>query len=163
MSLPVDGYTFEFSLLTTGNRYEPAQFAISETSDGVLARTNTLTFGDGAGSTSGLFEVRFERHQGGFSWRSHAAHPEAIEGIRVAIEGLPLCLGMIPLGGPGAAEFSLGPDARCTGQSLSHGLYRGKRVESALDLADRNPGRRGASAARSLLCLVILALLWTIA
>jgi hypothetical protein len=44
-------------LLATGNWYEPAPFAITETTDGLLACTDSLTYGDGFGSTPGLLEV----------------------------------------------------------------------------------------------------------
>jgi len=37
MEVTFDGYTLTFWLLTTGNRYEPAEFAFTETPDGLVA------------------------------------------------------------------------------------------------------------------------------
>lgn len=97
-NITFDGYTFTFWLLTTGNVYAPAQFAITETSAGLVARTDTLTYGDGSGSTSGLLEIAFTRHTNGISWQSRASHTEPIKGIKVAINPLPLGKVMVPLG-----------------------------------------------------------------
>jgi hypothetical protein len=91
-------YTFTFWLLTTGNRYQPQRFSISETTDGLVARSDVLTYGDGAGSTSGLLEVTLTRHEGGLSWQVRAAHSEPIKGIRVAISPLPVGTVMVPTG-----------------------------------------------------------------
>ena len=111
MEIAFSGRTFRFWLLAADNWYEPGDFAITEEDRGIVARTNTLTYGDGSGSTSGLFEVSFARRPHGLSWRARASHAHPIKGIKVAIGALPIGPVMVPLGG----EFDLneGDPGRC--------------------------------------------------
>jgi hypothetical protein len=91
------GYTFSFWVLTTRNAYEPGDLTVTETDDGLIAKTDALTYGDQSGSTPGLLEVTLARGVNGISWQTRAAHAELIKGIKVAIGPLPLGRLMVPL------------------------------------------------------------------
>ena len=111
MAVKFSDYTFNLWLLTTRNVYEPAQFAIIETPDGLVARAGTLTYGDGSGTAPGLLEVTFARQENGFSWQARAAHAEPIKGIKVAVTPLPLGKVMVPLNGE--VDLKEGEPGRC--------------------------------------------------
>lgn len=111
MEIPFSGHTFRFWLLAADNWYEPGEFTITEADGGIVARANTLMYGDGSGSAPGLFEVVFTRSPNGLSWRARASHAHPIKGIKVAIGALPAGRVMVPLSG----EFDLkeGEPGRC--------------------------------------------------
>lgn len=96
MDISAGACKLTFSLLTTKNRYEPLDLAVSETTDGLVASTTTLSYGDGWGSAPGLFRVSVRRHAQGVSWQASAEHPEPIKGIMVRIGPLPPGSAMIP-------------------------------------------------------------------
>ena len=111
MDITFDGYTFSFSLLTSRNRYEPAQYVTFEAAGGLVARAHSFSYGEGSGATSGLLDVTFARYDGGLSWQARAGHAESIKGIKVAISPLPLGTVMVPNG----VELNLseGDSGRC--------------------------------------------------
>jgi hypothetical protein len=96
MYISLGGYRLCFSLLTTKNRYEPADLVVSETTGGLVASTTTFSYGDGSGSTVGLFRVILQRRDRGISWQASAEHPEPIKGIMATVGPLPLGRVMIP-------------------------------------------------------------------
>ncbi|RPJ38589.1 MAG: hypothetical protein EHM21_16655, partial [Chloroflexi bacterium] len=59
MEIQFAGYTFHFWLSTTANRYEPEDFTITPSPDGIVARAGGFSFGDGAGNVPGMLEVIF--------------------------------------------------------------------------------------------------------
>lgn len=97
MQIRFGGYSFQFWLLTTGNRYDAAGVEVSETADGVVARANGLTFGDGTGTSPGRIEVAFERRARGVAWTARASHTEPIKGVLVAVRPLPVGRVLVPL------------------------------------------------------------------
>jgi hypothetical protein len=100
MAIPVtfDNLTLHFWILTTHNIYEPGEWQIVSTINGILARTNHLSCGDNSGSVEGMFEVEFTYTESGFTWQAHAQAQELIKGVKVAVAPLPLGKVMVPLG-----------------------------------------------------------------
>jgi hypothetical protein len=103
MDINYSGYNFTFYLLTTKNRYKPENFTLTPVPTGLMASSQSFTFGDGAGTRSGKFEVVFKVKDNGFAWSAHAEFDELIKGIKVAIKPIPLGKVTIPLD----AEFTL--------------------------------------------------------
>ncbi len=99
MVISFGGYRLAFSLLTTLNCYEPADPVVSETTDGLVASTTTFSYGEGSGSTPGLFRVTLQRRERGISWQASAEHPEPIKGIMVTVGPLPAGPVMVPPSG----------------------------------------------------------------
>jgi hypothetical protein len=97
MDINFSGYVFTFYLLTTVNRYEPENYSLAQIPNGLIASSQSFSFGDGAGTTAGKFEVTFTVRPEGISWKVNADHNELIKGIKVAIKPLPVGKVTVPL------------------------------------------------------------------
>ncbi|MCJ7551999.1 MAG: DUF6259 domain-containing protein [Anaerolineae bacterium] len=90
--------TVHFWVMTTRDIFEPGDWQLAHTSDGLVARANRLTYGDHSGSVEGTIEVKFTHTGDGFTWQARAQAPGLIKGVKAAIAPLPLGKIMVPLG-----------------------------------------------------------------
>ncbi len=103
MEINFSGYTFTFYLLTTKNRYEPENYTLTHVPAGLVASSQSFSFGDGAGSKSGKIEVVFTVNEKSLTWKAYAEFDELIKGIKVAINPIPVGKVTVPLD----SEFTL--------------------------------------------------------
>jgi hypothetical protein len=95
--LTFGGFDFSFTVITTENFYEPADFSLTTSGDTLTAHTDRLWYGDQSGLVAASLQIEFARVPGGITWRARATHPELVKGIKISLASLPNAEILIPL------------------------------------------------------------------